>query len=965
MRKNFKLRLAALVLTFVMLATSVLPVMVAADEVVTPSTDEIVESLPTLGDYNNYLSDKNGFKPAKNDITLDAQSAIRDEDITLETLKDKTALLWNEGNGRVEWTVEVMEDAYYNIKLSYLTVDTGVDYTFSLLLDGETPFEEAATLTFPRIWKNAVKDFKTDQLGNQLSPEQVEVDEFVNMLAKSTTGVTVEPFAIFLTKGTHTITLANPEQAVAVENLVLAAPEQAPSYKDYIKEHGKVNKVNAETIVIEGEKADTKTSSKLIPKADNSDAGMSPLDVMYTKLNYIGGTSWQEAGQTLKWSITVKKSGYYSLGVRYRQSDVINAESWRWLKIDDQTPFEEAKGIRFPYCASWEFFEFGDGENPYYFWLEEGTHTISLEVTMGEMAEYYYRLSEIVSVLGDKYIEIVKITGSTPDLNLDYELFNQIPNLNKDFKKAYKDLDQLANDIKKLTGKRSSQYIAAMNNMSRVLKTMVKNPYLAHQYVSDYYTNYSSLSSWLNEMKNMPLYVDTIQFAPVGQEFVNKNPGFFESIWFVIKQLFISFIDDYINERKYAETDVEPLTIWVNWGRDQATALDTLIRDSFTESTGVPVNVRITNASLINGLLAGNFPDVSLHLVRTEPVNLGIRGALLDLNAYAKKNNIDLDAFLDERFQEGAETPYSYNGALYALPDTQNFQMMFYRTDIFESLGLEAPTLENPWTWDDFLYNAAIIQRNNMNVYIPYTQITAATTISAGLGALNLFPTLMTQNNLSLYNDKLNATALSSVEANTVFDYWTDLYTDYDFQKEADFYNRFRAGTMPLGIAPYSTYITLYSAAPEIKGRWAIACVPGTEGGNDSVAGAGTGCAIVAKSPHVDNAWKFLDWWTSKDTQVSYSNNVESLIGMLGRQQTANIHALAELAWDKEDLKVIRAQWSKVKEIPEVPGSYYFGRALDQAFWSVINDGTNAKDALSKWSKVADAEIKRKIKEYS
>jgi len=506
--------------------------------------------------------------------------------------------------------------------------------------------------------------------------------------------------------------------------------------------------------------------------------------------------------------------------------------------------------------------------------------------------------------------------------------------------------------LKDFTGKRGSQYIAAINNMSRVLDTMIESPYIAHQYVTDYYTNYSSLSSWLYDMKNMPLCLDTIQVVPEKGEFDNEEVGFFEDLFYTLERLLMSFADDYIIESKTESKN--SLTLWVNWGRDQATALDTLIRDSFTQEHNIPVNVRITNASLINGLLSGNFPDMALHLARTEPVNLGIRGALVDLNEMPGIENIL------ERFQDGAQSPYSYNGKLYALPDTQNFQLMFYRTDIFESLGLTVPE-----TWDEFLYTAAIIQRNNMNVYIPYTQIVASTTINAGIGSLNLFPTLMTQHGLSLYNDELNATSLNSVEATNVFDYWTDLYTKYDFQKEADFYNRFRVGIMPLGIAPYSTYLTLYSAAPEIKGRWAVACIPGVEGGNNYVAGAGTGCAIIKKSKNRDNAWKFLDWWTSAEAQTRYSNNVESLIGMLGRQQTANIEALEDLAWDKNDLEVIMEQWSRVKEVPEVPGSYYFGRALDQAFWSVINDGTNAKDAISKWSEVADDEIERKIKEYS
>ena len=70
------------------------------------------------------------------------------------------------------------------------------------------------------------------------------------------------------------------------------------------------------------------------------------------------------------------------------------------------------------------------------------------------------------------------------------------------------------------------------------------------------------------------------------------------------------------------------------------------------------------------------------------------------------------------------------------------------------------------------------------------------------------------------------------------------------------------------------------------------------------------------------------------------------------------------MAWDPNDLDMLTAQWEEVKEIPEVPGSYYMTRAIDQAFWSVINDGIYAKDAINKWSLVADKEIKRKISEY-
>lgn len=949
MNSKFALKLLSAVLTAAIL-TSFIP---QTGNIRTGAEDFEGTAAAAGGDYNSYAAGFSDYKNAETAIELAADDAQLTGDAALKNdVAGRKAVCWEQGEGSASWSFNAPENSYYNLKLIYASTTTGVDYSFMLEIDGSMPFDEAEALVFPRLWQNAESEFKTDYLGNTLTPEQQEIEGYYEVLARSSTGVTVEPYAFYFTAGDHTLTLRDPGQQAAVAAVVLQPAEITSDYKEVSADYD-IADTEADTIVIEGESAAVKSSSSLIPKSDNTDAGMSPSDVMYTRLNYIGGTSWQDAGQFLVWNFDVEEPGYYKLGLRYRQSDVINAESWRWLKIDGKTPFSEAKGIRFPYTAKWDFFEWTDGEKPYYIWLDEGTHTLTLEVTMGDMSEYFYRLSDIVDILGDKYIDMVKVTGTTPDVNLDYELFNLIPDLDAAFEECSGKLQTLAQDLESFTGKRGSQYIAAINNMVRVLDKMRSTPYMAHQYITDYYTNYSSLSSWLYDMIKMPLSIDTIQFAPAGGEFVNKDASFFRKIAYTAEQLIASFTDDYIIETKTAENGGEGLTLWVNWGRDQATSLDTLIRESFTEDTGIPVKVQITNASLINGLLSGNFPDMALHLARTEPVNLGIRGALADLYEFE-----DIDEIL-KRFQEGAAIPYEYDGELYALPDTQSFQVMFYRSDILESLGLEVPE-----TWDEFLYAASIIQRNNMSVYIPYTMITASTTINAGIGSLNIFPTLMSQSGLSLYNDELNATALTSVEAISVFDFWTELYTDYDFQKEADFYNRLRVGVMPLGIAPYSTYFTIYSAAPEIRDRWAIACVPGMKGGNNSVAGAGTGCAIIKESRNREEAWEFLKWWTSADTQTRYSKNVESLLGMLGRQTTATVDALKGLAWDNDDLDVLLEQWSRVREVPEVPGSYYLSRAIDQAYWSVLNDDINAKDAITKWSQVADDEIARKIEEY-
>lgn len=898
--------------------------------------------------YNAYSNANTKHKEKVEAINLALDTAIA-ENANIKT--EDGVLVWMDGMGNVTFSFNTAIEGRYNLKMLWQSISSGLDITFGVKIDGEYPFDESSQVVLKRLWKNKENEPRKDALGNEYAQEQVEVGGYIEECLHDITGIVNGAYEFYLSKGMHTLTLVAPEQGIKISGISFVAPERTKGYDAISKEY-KNSKTNAAPIILQGEAADIKTSASIIPKSNNSDSGMNPSDALRTKINYIGGTSWQKPAERLEWNFFVEEAGYYYINFRYKQSDLINGQSLRWLKIDGKTPFTEAKALTFPYDVSWKNYTFGE-EEPYYIFLDKGEHTISLEVTIGDKANYFEKLSQIVNILGDEYIKIVMITSETPDANRDYELFNQIPNFTETLEDCNAKLETLTEEIDANSNDHSTQYVAAMKNMMRVLQAMLKSPYVAQQYLSDYYNNYTALGSWLYDMVNMPLAIDQIAIVPSGSDFENSNGGFFKSLVYGIKRFIISFTNEYAFFSEDEEDDNNSIRIWVGWGQDQASVLNSLINESFTEKTGINVRLEIVNASLVNGILSGNYPDLAIQMARTDPVNLGIRGALYDLN------NFDDCKEVLGRFQSSAEIPYRYNDCLYALPDTQSFLLMFYRTDIFENLGLNVPK-----TWTEFLEAATVIQRNNMSVYVPYTQITTSTTVNSGIGSLNLFPTLMSQNGVNLYNEELNATNLLSKKSIDVFEQWTEFYTEYDFYKEADFYNRFRAGSMPLGIAPYSMYMTIYSAAREISGRWSVALVPATENGNNSVAGAGTGCGIVSKSSKKEEAWEFLKWWTSADTQVRYSNNVESLLGMIGRNATSNVEAFSRLSWEKESLDVMLEQWSLVNEVPEVPGSYYLTRCVDQAYWSVVNGTSQPKDALIKWSKVADDEIIRKINQY-
>ena len=866
-------------------------------------------------------------------------------------------LFWDSEKGSVSYSFNISDAGLYNIVISYMQVEKrGSDIRMSLKIDGEFLFDGLEEIALPRLWENK-GDVRVDGNGDQFAPEQVEAPRWTEMAISDKDGVTTAPYEFMFSSGTHTITLDLLQEALCIESISLTSPERPLKYEEARNNYPDENNYDGTPIVIQGEDATVKTTNSLIPKSDNSNANLNPVDSKNLLINIIGGSSWSKPGEKLTWEFTVPESAYYSLGIKFNQSYLINGVSYRTLKIDGKIPFEEAKSLAFEYKTSWQNMTFGNDE-PYLIYLEKGQHELSLEVTMAKFAEYYTRLEKIVSLLGDEYIKINMITGENPDANRNYDLFRQIPNFNETLTAAKGGLDELSVDMKNDFGDRSSSLIAAINGMSQTLGQMIENQYTSHRYKSSYYTNYQSVSAWLYDMKSMPLAIDEMYIAAPDYKANNARPGFLKAVGFSVRKFIYSFSQSYyIENESLTESDKQEIKIWVNWGRDQTQVLDTLIRESFTVETGIPVRLEAVNTTVINGILSGNPPDLILHMARTSPVNYAMRGVLKDLTEFK-----DFDEVM-KRFQSSSASPYEYNGGCYALPDTQAFYIMFYREDILDQLGIKVPK-----TWDEFLEATTEIQRKKMQVWLPYTNISTATTVNTGIGGLSIFPSLMNQSGLSLYNAEKNGCNLNNYDAIAVFERWISFYTDYKIPKEANFYNRFRLGTMPLGIETYTTYQTLMSAAPEIQDRWHIAPIPGVmnEDGtiNNSCSGSGTGAGVLKGTGRENEAWEFIKWWTSAETQLSYSNNLESILGPVGRVASANIEAVSNMSWKPDDLKIILEQWKQVKEIDEIPGSYYLTRSLDQAFWSVINGSSTAKEAITEWSRITDNEIKRKIAEY-
>lgn len=873
---------------------------------------------------------------------------------TIGSIKKELNVTLNK-QASLDFTINVANEGLYTVGFKYKPLESKtVNLEFGLKIDGVYPYAEAKEFELPRMWKD-VETVSVDSLGNEFSPQQIMLDEMYYNLVVDTTGKNGYEYYIHLSSGEHKITLNAINGGFDIEYVEFSAKQDASTYSEP-KDTSKF--YDGESIIIEGEDAKFKSSAFLSNKGDSSTAKITPHSTEKTVMNYIGGPNWKNVGDTIIWETPYLKEGYYKLSFSFRQNTVIGGKVYRLVAIDGKVPFEEAEEVGFTYKEGWQLTDFShnDNDQPYYVYFSEGIHEISMTAVLGDMVEVSKKLQEAVIMLSSMYLDINIITGETVDVNRDYNLFGTVPDMENRLIQIKDLLNDSADTLAKVTGQNSGSNYSVIKNMVVILEQMLKSKFDAHKYKSAYYSKYCAVSSVLQDLNNMPLDVDKIILSSPNKENSIETVGFFENLTFSFKRFLMTFVRDY-SSLSNAEQG-ESISVWVNWGRDQAQVLSRLISTHFTPDTGIAVDLKLVNASVVQAVLSGDAPDCILQHNRSEPVNLAMRGALYDLKQFD-----DLEEVLT-RFQPNADIPYRYKDGLYALPDTQKFFVMFYRKDILESYGLTVPK-----TWNEFDSIAKILIRNNMSVYLPTTVSTSTVQINAGVGSANIFPTLLLQNGVKLYSDDGKTTNLLSTETMEVFKLWTEYYSKQKFPVSLDFYNRFRTGVTPIGIASYETYSTLKVAAPEIDGLWGLTSIPGTVNADGSVSkkisAGGTACGILSTTSNPKNAWEFLKWWTSDETQYNFSVDVENILGTTGRIESSNIEAVRNLSWDDDALDGIMDAWENVEEIPEYPGSYYVTRSIYQAFWNVVNENKSTKDMLMKYGAEANAEMADKWQQYA
>lgn len=960
---------------------------------------------------------KNPFVFEEGELTLGKSKAEKVKGVQFFEKDDNTDCPY------VEWTFNVEETGLYEMYMNYKAESSyGTTIQRKIEIDGEVPFDDLYNVYLTRRFEENKDGFdskyldkgeyrvKTNAIGNEIMPSHTELEVWQQNAITDNEGYYEDPMQFYFEKGEHTIRISYVDQNIVLGNVYLRGSKEYDTYEQYQKDNdskkdntGKdteVDRVQAENALWTSEgtiRRDTDTDPKTQSSYGTDNSATTQM------LNIIGGSRWQSGNQTIAWQVEVPEDGYYTINMRSSQSSNAGMPSYRQIKIDGEIPFEDMKLYEFEYISGWHATTLGkkvvdkDGKaevnsdgsykrDAYKFYLTKGTHEISMTVKSGDVYEIVSRVNEAISLTSAAYLDITRITGTSPDSNVEYNLKDEMPELPKQFNEIADVLQECSDYLKNI----SNQTTEMQGNFDELISMFhgyANDPDLVVDGLSDLEDTQTTLGDYILNIGDMPLTLDYIDVKPAADdsEYTIAVGGMWQKLWYSILNFFSSFVKNYdaVGTLASEDGDYESITVWIARGREWGEVLKSLADETFLEQykTSVALNILPSgqlNAGNVSALMLAitshHAPDAAVGISYSDPVEYAYRDAIIDLTQFDDFEEAK-DQFYDTMF-----VPYTYvkdgHEGVFALPETMDFTVMMYRTDVFESLELDVPE-----TWDELWSDTLpVLIENSMSFAFP-VDTTASSNSPSSLKGMTMY---LIQGGGAYYRDTKESDGsyiapddpvqglysnLDTPEAFAAFEKWTDMYVDYGIDAESSFFTRFRTGTLPIGIGSYASYMQVLTTAPELYGRWSVAPMLGVrqeDGSIDNRVGgiSLTACQVMEQSEKQQAAWNFIKWWMSEDTQIEYGNEIEATMGIEARWNSANKNAFENLPWDEDDIKVIQGMMGKAVEQPIVLGGYFTTRHLVNAWNRVYLSNEEPRDSLEEAVKDINKELRTKHEEY-
>lgn len=854
--------------------------------------------------------------------------------------------------------LEVPVTGDYHVVLSYRPVQTSTFHN-TVLVDIAG---EQMRSTLPFLWEDIFGEKRYDKYGNEIPPDQQLCDTDSRAYLEEYAQYARMPYVFPLTAGLHAISITPESLSMSFETLTLIHKQRELTYQEYKKElAGRT--LGTDFVTIEAEDYLIKNDS-FIRGINVKNTAVSPHDPYVKRINVLAAKSFRTAGQKVLYEFDISRAGRYAIAFTYSQPLKPGMPVFRTIEVDGEVPFSEFRDVTFAHTGMNVYGNrvLGEGE-PYYIYLDEGRHTLGIKVTAAPIDAIYARLTEIIGEMNAVTLRIKKLTGQNSDIssNIDtnrtWNVLDYMPTILDDIAVWQDELLTMYQTLRQISGTEptfANDLRLAAENLERLKEDPRKLPNKITLLGDDASSAAQLLGTLLSKLSEQDLSIDRIYVYDGLTELPSSKESLSDRFKVGVRQFLYSF-SPIMNESASHGQDGR-LTVWVNKPSQYADVLQNLCTKDFTAKTGIDVTFSIMprEDKLILANASSTNPDVVVGISGHYPFDFGVRGIAKNLLEYE-----DFPRWYSAEYNLESLVPFSFDGGIYAACETQEFRVLFYRKDILEMLGLTIPN-----TMDDVRAMLPTLHRNAMNFSIPLS------TNKEGFKGFQQTMPFVYQNEGDVYSE--NGMSATLTDPNTVkgLQEMCDLYRVYGCQINVkSFFNSFRSGVIPLGISEYATYLQLQTIAPELADLWDIALVPGVMAEDGKIlryqAAVDTATMILSNTNMPNEAYAFLKWWLSSETQVNYANELQRKYGPDYKWNTANLVAFEHMGFPESHKQVILEMWRNwQKETPRHVASYMLEREISNLWGYVVKENKPFMPCVDQAQQSTNREMMRKLNEF-
>lgn len=899
---------------------------------------------------------------AKLQLNFDAENVVNEIDLSKVNVS---------GDGIEPQSDGVFVPAYGNCNVKFNVPVTGEYYIMvEYKSTGRNLFENPVNVSvnkqdmvcsLPFLWADEITEKSMDRYGNEIVSEQYQFEEPALSYLEDYEHFYRTPILFSLTGGENFMTFSPQNQDMVFTKIRILYPSEDITYSEYQINYKGTQELQ-DMVIVEGEDYRAKSDS-FIRGRNSSNTSVVPSDPYIKLINTTDDKSNKAMGQKVIYEVNVPVDGIYYLSFKYSQPLKTGGLVFRTIEIDGKVPFAEARDVGFPHTGMNKYQNLTLGtEEPMGIYLSKGLHTIALKTTAGQTDGLYRDLLEIVKEINDTGIILKKIKGSNSDdtakvdTNRSWDILQYMPDILGKLEGWQERITAVYNDLEKIGGMEpsfASDLMLAVQNLNRLASEPREIPNRISLLSDDSSSAAQLISLTLTKIYDQNLSIDRFYLHGKDYDLPSPKASILKGLITSIKQFLYSF-SPVMNESVDVSNSEGTLTVWINKPSQYVEALRELTAQDFTMKTGIDVvysimpdekKITLANSTKTN-------PDLALGLSYYRPAEFAMRGMAKNLLEYE-----DFMEWYSKEYNIQALAPMAYEDGIYGASETQDFYVLFYRTDITDMLDLKTPD-----TWDDVKKMMPILHRNAMNF-----NVTLANTV--GYKNFETTGSFIFQNGGNYYSPDGFTSNFNDPNTLKGLREMVDLFQVYGLaQNIPNFFNAFRSGTVPIGISNFATYLQLQVGAPELTGRWDISLIPGTVMEDGSVSryysADMTSAMIFSNSKMQDEAYEFLKWWLSSETQIKYATDLQMKYGPDYIWNTANHVAMKQMSYPPNHKEIILEQWKWQKEALRHPASYILEREVSNAWIDIVTKGESFQPRIDEATLASNREMKRKLTEF-